>query len=639
MDTLPTPYQQYIHISRYSRYRHELGRRETWPETVSRYFEFFEERFRRKGCWNRVSPHFDEVKEMVLNLHVLPSMRALMTAGEALDRENIAGYNCSYVPLQDIKAFAETLYILMCGTGVGFSVERQIIASIPEVPLKMVRNRDRVIMVEDSKKGWAEAFHELLISMIHGEVIPSFDVSKVRPAGSPLRTFGGRASGPGPLLDLFEFTIDVFKKARGRRLTSIECHDIATMIGSVVVVGGVRRSAMISLSNLSDERMRRAKSGNWWVDEPQRALANNSVAYTERPEVGHFMTEWLSLYESKSGERGIFNRDAARRKIERQGLRDPNIEYGTNPCAEIVLRPFELCNLSEIVVRPDDSVEDLIKKAQAATILGTWQASLTDFQFVRPQWSKNCQEEALLGVSMTGIVTNTSLRSESVLRTLRGAVIEANHLQAGLIGINSSAAMTTVKPSGTASQLVGTPSGIHPEHAPFYIRRVRGDVKDPLVQYMIDQGYPHEPDVTKPESVMVFSFPMAAPEGSITREDMTAIQHLKLVHHFYKNWSDHAVSCTISVREPEWPQVGGWVWEHFDELGGVSFLPYSEHTYRQAPYEEISEAEYLELKAKMPTKMDILELAKYEGSEDRTLGAQTLACTSGVCEVADLLPN
>jgi len=639
MDVLPTPYQQFIHLSRYSRYDWEKGRRETWPETVRRYFDFFSDHFAQRALLNsEMKDLIEEMHSEVLNLHVLPSMRALMTAGPALAKENIAGYNCAYVPIQDIQALAEILYTLMCGTGVGFSVERQTITALPEVQSSLSRAHHNEIVVRDSKGGWSLAFKELLISLMYRGEVPSLNVSEVRPEGTPLKTFGGRASGPGPFLDLCEFTIDMFRKSRGRKLTSIECHDIATMIGNVVVVGGVRRSAMISLSNLSDDRMRKAKSGQWWETEPQRALANNSVAYTERPEVGHFMEEWLSLYESKSGERGIFNREAVQKKIARIGRRDATIPYGTNPCAEIVLRPFQLCNLTEMVIRPEDDYKTLLRKARAAAILGTWQASLTNFdsRYVRADWKKNCEEDALLGVSMTGIVTNRLLLSDSTLEHLKKEVLEVNALEAHHIGIRPSAGATTVKPSGTASQLVGTPSGIHPDHAPYYIRRVRADVKDPLVRYMKDQGYPCEPDFMKPNSMVVFSFPMKAPRGSITRDRMGALQHLRLVKHFYDHWSEHAVSCTISVKEKEWPSVGAWVWENFDDIGGLSFLPHSEHSYKQAPYEEITEQEYLELAAKMPAAMSIEDLAAYEGNTDRTIGSQTLSCVGGMCEVADI---
>lgn len=639
---LPTDYQHYIFASRYARFLDTEGRRERWDETVDRYFDYFlgdlDEHHRYTPSQTLVS----ELKDAVLDLKVMPSMRAMMTAGEAARRENLAIFNCSFVPLDRVKAFAEVLYILMCGTGVGFSVERQVIKNLPDVPEQITKS-DYTIVVGDSKLGWAEAYLDLLNQLYQGS-IPRIDVSEVRHAGARLKVFGGRASGPQPLVDLFEFVIRTFVNAKGRKLNSLECHEIATKTGETVVVGGVRRSAEISLSNLSDLRMRDAKSGNWYVDKPHLALANNSVAYTEKPEVGTFMEEWLSLYRSKSGERGIFNRHGAVQKILRLGRRDHKFEFGTNPCAEIVLRPRGLCNLTEVVVRDHDSANDLREKARLASILGTWQSTQTRFNFVDPEWSQNAKEERLLGVSLTGIYDNALMRGDmgldylaAELQGMKEHVIKANRLEANEIGINPSAATTTIKPSGTVSQLVNSPSGIHQGHAEHYIRRVTGDNKDPVTQFMADSGIPYEPHADKPQQMTVFSFPVKLGAGTLTRDEVTAIQHLELVRIYNLHWSEHAVSCTISVKEHEWPTVGGWVYEHFDDLAGVSFLPHfaGDTTYKQMPYETIDKPTYERLLAAMPGTIDWTELASYEKGEDSVTGTREFACVGNMCEIVD----
>lgn len=638
---LPTQMQEYIHKSRYARWVDSKSRRETWPETVQRYVEYFDGKF----------PHFPraEVANAILNLKAMPSMRALMTAGPALDRDPIAGFNCSFVAVDDVRAFDEILYILMCGTGVGFSVERQYIAKLPVVGAGVALGKDGKVVVEmaeklspidhtivvrDSKGGWAGAFRELLTHLYAGH-IPKWDTSGVRPAGAKLKTFGGRASGPQPLIDLFVFAVETFKAAVGRRLTSIECHDLVCKVADIVVVGGVRRSALISLSNLSDDRMRVAKSGQWWNTDPQRALANNSAVYTERPQAEIFMKEWLALIESKSGERGIYNRQAAQNKAAQNGRRDAYQIAGTNPCAEIALRSKGLCNLTEVVVRAGDSLEDLKAKVRIATIMGTYQSMLTNFRYVREDWKRNQEEERLLGVSMTGIMDHEVLSQVSPgsahwLAVLREYAVEVNAEWAAKLGINPAAAITTVKPSGTVSQLVDAASGKHERYAEYYVRTVRGDNKDPLTQLMISQGFPHEPAIGKEASTTVFSFPVKAPEHAVFRNDRTAIQQLEHYLMFQRHWSEHNVSNTIYVRDQEWLAVGAWVYEHFDELAGVSFLPHSDHSYKQAPYTECSKDEYEALLARMPS-FDWDELARFE-TTDATVNTKELACTAGVCE-------
>ena len=635
---LPTEYQSFIHMSRYSRWLEEEGRRETWTETVSRLIVYFKNHIdvHYKGVLK--NKEWTELEEAILSLQVMPSMRALMTSGGALDRENIAGYNCSYIPIDSPKAFDEVLYILMNGTGVGFSVERQYADKLPTIPDQEFENTDDVISVADSKEGWARAFRDL-ISFLYTARIPKISVTKVRPAGARLKTFGGRASGPQPLVDLFDFTISKFKEARGRKLSSMECHDIVCKTGEVVVVGGVRRSALISLSNLSDQRIRGAKMGEWWNENPQRALANNSVAYTEKPDPGIFMKEWLSLYESKSGERGIFNRQSAQAKAAENGRRDASWDFGTNPCSEIILRPNQFCNLTEVVCRSTDTMTTLVKKVKLATILGTIQSTFTNFGYLRKRWQNNTEEERLLGVSLTGIMDSVELNTidglAPRLEVLKQHAIDTNKELAKKLGIPQSTAITCVKPSGTVSQLVDSASGIHARHNPYYIRTVRGDNKDPLTEFMKASGIPNEPDYLKPEHQTVFSFPMMAPKGSVCRKDMSAIEQLEIWKVYAKHWCEHKPSVTISVKEDEWIPVGAWCWENFEHVSGISFLPFSDHTYQQAPYQDIDEKTYKKLAKEMPTNIDWNKLQDFE-KEDNTKGSQELACTAGVCELVDI---
>ena len=633
--TLPTKYQEFIHLSRYSRWLPKEERRETWGETVSRYFDFFEQHLKETNKFKLEKKVREELENEVLKLGVMPSMRCLMTAGEALKRENIAGYNCSYIAVDRPQAFDEILYVLMNGTGVGFSVERQFVGNLPTVAEEFYQS-DTTIVVQDSKLGWAKAFKELVAMLYHGQV-PKWDLSKVRPAGAPLKTFGGRASGPEPLQRLFEFTKEIFQNAHGRKLSSIECHDIVCKTAEIVVVGGVRRSALISLSNLSDDRMRVAKSGQWWNDNGQRALANNSACYTEKPDVGIFMDEWKALYDSKSGERGIFNRESAKKIAEKNERRDVGYDFGTNPCSEIILRSREFCNLSEVVVRPEDTEDSLLRKVRLATILGTIQSTLVNFKYVSKEWKKNCEEERLLGVSLTGIMDNKWTAGkinglEVLLENLKKMAVETNKEWADKIGIKQAAAITCVKPSGTVSQLVDSASGIHARHNPHYIRTVRGDKKDPLTKMMVDMGFPAEDDVMKPHDTTVFSFPIKCSPDAVFRQDMTAIEQLELWKTYQVHWCEHKPSVTISVKEEEWIEVGAWVYKNFDLMSGVSFLPYSEHTYKQAPYQDCTLIEYSELVKKMPTEVNWSKLSDYEKT-DMTIGSQELACSAGSCEI------
>ena len=632
--TTMTPYQEYIGKSRYSRYLDDKGRREHWPETVARYFDFMTKQLKTNHDYTLTQELRDELQTAVTNLEVVPSMRSIMTAGDALERQNIAGYNCSYLPIDDPKAFDEAMYILLCGTGVGFSVEQKYVSKLPEIPTELF-NSGTVINVKDSKEGWAKALRQVIALLYAGEV-PKWDVSSVRPAGTRLKTFGGRASGPEPLVDLFKYVVAKFRGAVGRKLTSLEAHDILCKVGEVVVVGGVRRSAMISLSDLSDDRMAHAKAGNWWDGNGQRALANNSAIYEVKPDVGKFMREWSSIYESHSGERGIFNRYASELQAAKNGRRELGKEWGTNPCSEIILRPYQFCNLSSVIVRSSDSVDTLRNKVRLATILGTFQSTMTHFPYLRKVWQTNTEEERLLGVSMTGILDNTLLNDPdnpelpAILEGLKNVAIDTNAAMADAIGINRSAAITAIKPEGTVSQLTGTASGIHPQHSQYFIRRVRSDNKDPLTDFLKAQGFPSEPCVMKPESTTVFSFPMRVEKGAVLREDLNALQHLKLWLLYQRHYCEHKPSVTISVNENEWPEVGAWVWNNFDEITGVSFLPMDGGTYRQAPYESMNEFEYHDMVSKMPLGID---WDKFIERTDNVEGAQQLACTAGNCEI------
>ena len=635
---LPTPYQQFIHKSRYARWIDDEQRRENWDETVERYISFMQDQVLMKHNIKLDDKTVNELRDGILSLDVMPSMRAMMTAGPALSRDNICGYNCSYIPVDSPRAFDECMYILMCGTGVGFSVERENVDRLPVVSDNF-DSSSTVIRVADSKPGWAKALRELIALLYAGQV-PTWDVSEVREAGAKLKIMGGRASGPQPLLDLFDFTVKVFKKASGRRLFPIECHDIMCKIGEVVVVGGVRRSALISLSNLNDDQMAHAKSGQWWETEPQRALANNSVAYKSKPEMGTFMREWLALYDSKSGERGMFNREAADKQVARNGRRETGHMWGTNPCSEIILRGYQFCNLSEVVVRETDTLDSLKRKVRIATILGTLQSTLTDFKYLRKVWKDNTEEERLLGVSLTGImdhhVLSKNVDSKRWLEEMRQEAVETNKNFANMLGIPQSAAITCVKPSGTVSQLVDAASGIHARHNDYYIRTVRGDNKDPLTQFLIEEGVHNERDMMKPDSVTVFSFAMRSPDGAVTRTQMTAIQQLELWKTYAIHWCEHKPSITVTVKEHEWMEVGAWVYENFDVASGVSFLPHSDHTYQQAPYQDIEPDDYNDWqKTYSHVKIDWNKLTEFE-KEDNTSGSRDLACAAGVCEVVDL---
>ena len=647
--TLPTTYQEYIHLSRYARWDYDLKRRETWNETVNRYFNFFSEWLEENHSFKLSGAERLELENAVKGLEVMPSMRCLMTAGPALKKENVSGYNCSYVKVDNQRSFDEILYVLMNGTGVGFSVEEEYTIQLPIVPDELY-DTDTVVVVSDSKLGWAKAFKEL-VSLLYGGHIPKWDVSRVRAAGAPLKTFGGRASGPQPLEDLFTFTINTFKNSLGRKLKPVECHDIVCKTAEIVVVGGVRRSALISLSNLNDREMRFAKHGDWYNTNVQRALANNSVNYKEKPDVGTFMREWLSLYDSKSGERGIYNGLSAQKTVEKLNgrysdtngdlirRRDSRDDFGTNPCSEIILRSREFCNLSECVVRRTDTRESLRSKVRIAAILGTFQSTLTQFKYLSREWKKNCEEERLLGVSLTGIMDNSLTNGQGgskglkgLLEELRDVAYETNKEWSEKLGIPVSAAITCVKPSGTVSQLVDSASGIHARHNPFYIRTVRADNKDPLCKLMQEMGFPNEPDVTKPEHTTVFSFPMRSPKGAVCRMDMTAMEQLELWKTYAESWCEHKPSVTISVKEEEWVEVAAWVYKNFDTISGISFLPFSDHTYRQAPYQDCTEVEYKDAVKHMPKNIDWSELSKYE-SQDYTTASQELACTAGGCEI------
>jgi ribonucleoside-triphosphate reductase len=625
-----TPYSTYIAKSRYSRFLNTENRREHWKETVSRYFTFMEKHLQEK--YNHKMDR-QELEQAVVDLEVMPSMRAVMTAGKALDRDNTAGYNCSYLPIDDPKAFDEAMYILLCGTGVGFSVEHKYVNQLPEVPDQLFDSQTTIV-VADSKEGWAKALRQLIALLYSGEVA-RYDLSKIRPAGARLKTFGGRASGPGPLDELFKFTTNKFRGAAGRKLTSIECHDLLCKIGEVVVVGGVRRSAMISLSDLEDDRMRSCKSGNWWEHNGQRALANNSAAYESKPDIGQFLAEWTSLYNSHSGERGLFSREASVKQAKKNGRRNPDFEFGTNPCSEIILRPYQFCNLTEVVVRAEDTPETLARKVRIATILGTYQSTLTHFPYLRKIWQKNTEEERLLGVSLTGILDNKWMgevneSTKKHLEQLRKVSVDTNADLATRLGIPVSAAITCVKPSGTVSQLVDSASGIHTRHSQYYVRRVRGDKKDPLTGFLVEAGIPAEDCVMRPESTAVFSFPQKAPEGATLRDHMSAIDHLDVWLMYQRHWCEHKPSVTISVKEDEWMDVGAWVWRNFDEISGVSFLPYDGGTYRQAPYEECTKEQYEAMLEKMPKTIDWDSLVEYD---DNVEGVQTLACTGSSCEI------
>jgi len=622
-------YQEFIHKSRYARWLPEEGRRERWDETVNRYVDFWKER----GQINEKTAL--QLFNAIHNLEVMPSMRCMMTAGEALDKDNVAGFNCSYLHIDSPRSFDELMYVLMCGTGVGFSVERNFITKLPVIA-ESFHETDSTIVVADSKIGWASAFREL-IAMLYAGKIPKWDMHKVRPSGARLKTFGGRASGAEPLEDLFNFCVGIFQKASGRKLTSIECHDVVCKIADIVVVGGVRRSALISLSNLSDPRMAKAKSGQWWMDEGQRRLANNSVAYTEKPDFESFLTEMHTMYDSKAGERGIFSRVAAQKIAAKNGRRDPEQDFGTNPCSEIILRSNQFCNLSEVVIRAQDDLVSLKKKVEVASIIGTLQATLTDFRYLRNVWKKNTEEEALLGVSLTGICDHYLLGKDSPdldkwLEEMKDVAVKTNKEWADKLGINQSAAITCVKPSGTVSQLVDSASGIHPRFSKHYIRRVRSDKKDPLAQYMTAAGFPVEDDVMS-KSSLVFGFPIKSPESSTTVKQVGAMEQLRVWKKYQDHWCEHKPSITVYYTDSEFLQIAQWIWDNFDSVSGISLLPVSDHVYQQAPYEDITAEKYEELLAAMPVDIKWEDLEHFE-KEDNTTGSQELACVGGACEIA-----
>ena len=639
-EVFPSDYEHFIYTSRYARWIPMLNRRETWYETVDRYCRFLFNHVKKVHGYSVDYDMQERIFDAIYTFKVMPSMRAVMTAGAALERDNTAGYNCSYIVVDDVVAFDETMYILMCGTGVGFSVEKQYVDKLPVVPASLSYDPSKNIVVEDSKEGWATAYRELIAALYQGQV-PGIDVSKVRPAGARLKTFGGRASGPKPLIELFDFTIDVFKRAVGRKLTTLECHDIMCKIGAVVVVGGVRRSAMISLSDLTDYEMATAKSDEWWVDNKHRALANNSVAYQRKPSVGEFMSEWNTLYASHSGERGIFNRQASKLTASRNGRRDSTYEFGTNPCSEIILRPNQFCNLTEAVIREEDGLEQIKEKVKIATILGTLQSTLTYFPYLRPIWAKNTEQERLLGVSLTGIMDNTFMANDSIelqkfLEELKGVAVTTNRHYAEAIGINQSTAVTCIKPSGTVSQLVDSASGIHSRFSHYYIRTVRADNKDPLTEFMKSVGIKHEPDMMNPDNTTIFSFPKKSPANSVMRGTRTAIEQLELWLVYQQFWCEHKPSITVYVREEEWPEVGAWVWNHFDQISGISFLPYDGGTYLQAPYQECDENTFDDAMDAAPKDIDWSKLSTYE-KIDTTVGMTTLSCTADACEIVDLV--
>lgn len=635
-----SPYQEFIAVSRYSRWIDEENRRETWSETVDRYINHMRKHLSEKHDYDPKDPIFDEVGDAVKNLDLVPSMRAIMTAGNALERNQISGYNCSFVAVNDPRVFDEAMYVLMNGTGLGFSVERKYTDQLPVVP-ETLEDTDEVVLVEDSKEGWASAFRRIVEELYNGRIL-KWDVSQVRPAGARLKTFGGRASGPAPLVDLFNFAISTFKTAAGRRLSPLEAHDVMCKVGDIVVSGGVRRSALISLSDLDDFEMAKAKSGSWWENNGHRALANNSAVYTQRPSAVQFLKEWRYLVESQSGERGIYNLAGIRKHThEMVPQRDVERILGTNPCGEISLRDMGFCNLSEVIIKEDDSVDDIKNKVRLASIVGTWQSTLTDFPYLRAAWKQNAEEERLLGVSLTGVYGHPRFNNPDDeqlpkrLQALRKVAHAANSAEAEKIGINPSVAITTLKPSGTVSQLALVSSGIHPWHSEYYIRTVRGSNNDPMTKLMIDSGIPNEPDVMKPEETTVFSFPIAAPKGAVTRREVTALDHLRLYAIYRKNYTDHNVSITVSVKDHEWVNIGSWVYDNWDDVGGVSFLPYSDHVYAQAPYQDTDKEGYEEALAAFPKEVRFADLAFYE-TEDGTTGTQSLACTASGCEVVDI---
>lgn len=638
---LTDPYRNFIAVSRYARWDEEKGRRENWSETVDRYVEFMLETVAKNNNYKATKALREEIRSAILNHQVMPSMRALMTAGPALERENLAGYNCAFISVDSPRAFDEALYVLMNGTGLGFSVTQEDVNKLPIIDDDF-HQTDTTIMVADSKLGWSKALKELVAMLYTGQV-PFINTDKVRPAGARLKTFGGRASGPAPLREVLEFFIRTFKKAAGRRLTTLECHDLVCKIAEIVVVGGVRRAALISLSDLSDNKVARAKTGEWWTANPQRALANNSAIYATKPDVETFLAEWSNLIESKSGERGIFNIDSIRKHITKFGRRDPDKVQGVNPCGEIPLRPNGLCNLTEVIVEAADTKETIKEKIRIATILGTFQSTLTNFKYLRKSWRENADEERLLGVSLTGQFGNTLFNGSEgldklseTLDELRLYAVEVNKELAAKLGINQSVAVTTVKPSGTVSQLAKSSSGMHPWHSEYYLRTVRGSNNDPLTTFLKDSGIPSEPCVMRPNDTTVLYFPTEAPKGAVTRKDLTALEHLEIWRVYRNHWTEHNPSVTISVKDEEWIDVAAWLYKNWEDAAGISFLPQTDHVYKQAPYQDVTQEEYEAWMERMPDEIHWSLLSHYE-VEDTTTGSQTLACSAdGGCEVVDI---
>ncbi len=623
---------EFVYYTTYSRWLPEKGRRETWLETIDRYLGFM-----RDNLGDKLSEaEYGEIREYMLHMRAMGSMRLLWSAGKAAKKSNIAGYNCAFIAPSKWQDFAEIMFILMNGTGIGFSVEHQTVEQLPmikkqtgEAPLKFT--------IPDSREGWCDAFAIGLKTWAEGKDIV-YDYSQIRPQGARLATMGGRASGPAPLKSLLDFTRERMLARQGRRLSTVDAHDIICKTGEVIVAGGVRRAALISLSDLDDQGMREAKNGQFWNTQPQRAMANNSSIYNEKPSVPEFLDEWVNLVKSGTGERGIFNRGqlksqlpARRWKIFQKGVDTA----GTNPCGEIVLQSKQFCNLSEVVARPDDTEESLLEKVRIATILGTYQATLTHFPYLSKEWRQNCEEEALLGVSVTGQWDlKPSLRNAQTFRKMREVAIETNRKYAARFGINPSTCITTTKPSGNGSQLFDSSSGLHPRHAPYYIRRVRIENHNPLFKMLREMGVPHHPEVgqtAESATTFVLEFPVAAPKGSVYKDDLTAIQQLEYWKLLKENYTEHNPSATISVSDDEWLEVANWVYANWDLVGGLSFLPRSNHVYRLAPYEAITKEHYEELVKNFPV-IDFSKIVLFE-FDDETKGSKELACVSGTCEV------
>ena len=623
---------EFIYYRSYSRWIEKEGRRETWIETVERFMNFMKENLGDKFSEDECS----EIREAVLNQEVMPSMRLMWSAGDAARANNVSAYNCSFIAPRKLRDFAEIMYVSMCGTGIGFSVEHQNVHALPQIKRQTNHRKVSIHAIEDSKEGWAEAFYLGLRTWFNGGDV-KFDFSKIRPAGARLKTMGGKTSGPKPLEDLLNYTRNKIFSRQGGRLSSLDVHDIVCKIGEIVVMGGVRRSALISLSDLNDPEMRTAKQGQFFITEPQRSMANNSAVYNDKPSTTDFMEEWLALAKSGTGERGIFNRGSLSKQLPERRWKTFKKDFatcGVNPCAEIVLKNYEFCNLTEVVARPKDTEKTLLKKVRLAAILGTYQATLTNFQFISKEWKKNCEEERLLGVSITGQWDCPAVRNPETLGKLKERAVEVNKEYAKRFGINQATAITAVKPSGTVSQLVDAASGLHPRHAKYYVRRVRVSASDSLFHMLRDQKAPYYPEVGQAEgsaTTYVLEFPVAAPKRAIILNDLNAIEQLEYWKKVKLNFTEHNPSVTISVGDDEWLKVADWLYENWDILGGLSFLPRAEHIYALAPYEEIDEKTYKERLKNLP-KIDFAQILLYE-KDDETEGAKELACVGGVCEI------